>query len=125
MLRPDIQKVVQEAINQCPVRLTFGVDREDSFSAPPRHTQQRRKYSSQIAGGGSKTDYCTLLPVRRGGGGNKKLRKDDELDDNSCPQDEPDIEESTDAAHYTAARCFNKLEHDPPSDPWKMLDHGY
>jgi len=106
MLRPDVQKLVQEAINQCPVRLTFRVDREDdSFSAPPRHTQQRRKYTSQLAGGG----------------GNKKLRKDDELDDNSFPQDEPDIEESTDAAHCTAALRNNKLEHDSPSDPWKNV----
>jgi hypothetical protein len=105
MLRPDIKKVVQEAINQCPVRLTVRVNREDTRSAPPHQTQQRRKCSSQVAGGGK----------------NKKLRKDDELDENSFPQDEPDIEESTDAAYHTAALHNNKLEHDPPSDPWKKV----
>jgi hypothetical protein len=102
MLRPDIKKVVQEAISQCPARFTFRVDREDTFSAPP---QQRRKYSSQTAGGGK----------------HKKLRKDDDLDDNSFPQDEPDIEESTDGAQHTASLHNNKLEHDPPSDPWKNV----
>ena len=49
------------------------------------------------------------------------MRKDDELDDNSFPQDEPDIEESTDAAYHTASLHSNKLEHDTPSDPWKRV----
>jgi hypothetical protein len=54
---------------------------------------------------------------------NKKVRIDEEegFDDHNLPQDFPDIVESADTAYHIAAPHHNKLEPDPPLDPWEKV----
>lgn len=54
---------------------------------------------------------------------NKKVRKDEEgsFDDHNLPQDFPDIVESADTAYHVAAPHHNKLDPDPPLDPWEKV----